>query len=169
MHDHFTQFARYNSWANGLLYAAVAKLSDEDARRDVGLFFASMHGTLNHLLVADAIWMRRLTGEGDAPTKLDVILHEQFGELREARAAMDERIAAYVNGLTADDYAGTFTYTPVTNPEPVTQARAPVLAHLFNHQTHHRGQVHAALTHMGHSAPSLDLIYFQRIERLANV
>jgi len=79
---------------------------------------------------------------------------------------MDQRIINYVNTLSTSDFTGTFTYTPVTNPEPVTQARAPVLAHLFNHQTHHRGQVHAAMTHMGHDAPSLDLIYFQRVERL---
>jgi len=78
MHDHFTQFARYNGWANRLLYTATAQLSDEQYRQDVGLFFTSVHGTLNHLLVADAIWMKRLTGEGEAPAKLDVILHDGF-------------------------------------------------------------------------------------------
>ncbi|MEN0041863.1 MAG: DinB family protein [Pseudomonadota bacterium] len=168
MHDHFTQFARYNTWANGLLFDTVAKLPDEDYRRDIGLFFTSIHGTLNHLLVADAIWMKRLTGDGDAPTKLDTIMHEDFTDLQTAGIAMDARIETYVNGLTAEDYAGTFTYTPVANPEPITQARAPVLAHLFNHQTHHRGQVTAALTHMGYESPSIDLIYFQRVERLAS-
>lgn len=167
MHDHFTQFARYNGWANRLLYTAAAQISDKQYRRDVGLFFGSIHATLNHILVADEIWMKRLTGTGDAPTSLDVILHDNFDELLNARKAMDERIIDYVNGLSDADYDGTFTYTPVTNPEPVTQARAPVLAHVFNHQTHHRGQVHAALTHMGQDAPSLDLIYFQRVERLA--
>ncbi|EFL90586.1 DinB family protein [Ahrensia sp. R2A130] len=167
MHDHFTQFARYNGWANRLLYTSAAQLSDEEYRRDVGLFFGSIHATLNHILVADEIWMARLTGTTGAPTSLDVILHETFDDLLKARKGMDERIIDYTNGLTSEDFTNTFTYTPVTNPEAVTQARAPVLAHLFNHQTHHRGQVHAAMTHMGHDAPSLDLIYFQRVERLA--
>ena len=73
---HFSQFAAYNAWANRRLYDAAARLSDADYRADRGAFFKSMHGTLNHLLVADRVWMSRFTGQGEAPKRLDAILHE---------------------------------------------------------------------------------------------
>ena len=158
--------ARYNAWANGKLYDACAGAGAEAWAADAGLFFQSLRGTLNHLVVADRIWMRRLTGEGETHAALDEVPYPQFAELRDVRTALDKRIRTYVEGLHGEALAGTFTYTPVTDPTPVTQARAPVLAHLFNHQTHHRGQCHAALTRLVGEAPALDLIYFQRAERL---
>ena len=99
MQKHFAVFAAYNRWANSRLYDAVAKLSDADYRTDRGAFFGSLHGTLNHLLVTDRIWMRRITGTGPQPTRLDEILFEDFAPLAEARRAEDERIVAYVDGL----------------------------------------------------------------------
>lgn len=121
-----------------------------------------MHGTLNHLLVADRVWMRRFTGTGEAPTRLDAILHEDLPGLAAARRAEDERIVAFAEGLDEARLAGRFTYVPITKPDPVTQPLAPALAHVFNHQTHHRGQVHTLLTRIAGAAPELDLIYFQR-------
>ena len=121
-----------------------------------------MHGTLNHLLVADRIWMRRFTGEGEAPSRLDAVLAEAFGDLRAAREREDARIVAYVAGLSEATLAGRFRYRTIVNPADVEQPLAPALIHLFNHQTHHRGQVHALLAGLGHDAPSLDLILFQR-------
>ena len=79
---HFRMFGRYNAWANGRLYAAAARLSVEQYRADRGAFFKSVHGTLNHLLVTDRIWMQRFTGTGDAPNRLDAVLFETFDELR---------------------------------------------------------------------------------------
>src|SRR6516165_3773836 len=99
MKEHFRQFAAYNAWANRRLYAAAAELSDQDYRADRGAFFRSMRGTLNHLLVADRVWMQRFTGEGQAPDRLDAILHDDLASLRTARAAEDRRIVAYVEGL----------------------------------------------------------------------
>jgi uncharacterized damage-inducible protein DinB len=155
-------FAGYNRWANERLYDAASKLSDEDYRADRGAFFKSMHGTLNHLLVGDRIWMRRFTGQGDAPTSLDTILHENFGELRAARRAEDERIVRYANALTDAHLAGWFRYRTIVNPVEMEQQLAPALDHFFNHQTHHRGQAHALLTAMTGTAPSFDLLIFQR-------
>jgi len=86
--------AGYNAWANRRLYDAAAELDDADYRADHGAFFSSVHGTLNHLLVGDRIWMHRFTGEGPSLTKLDAILYEDFAELRAAREAEDDRIAA---------------------------------------------------------------------------
>jgi uncharacterized damage-inducible protein DinB len=79
MKAHFEQFAGYNHWANARLYQAAFALSDADYRRDVGAFFKSMHGTLNHLLVADRIWLKRLTGQGDHPDRLDGALRALRG------------------------------------------------------------------------------------------
>jgi uncharacterized damage-inducible protein DinB len=164
MTERYRMFAAYNAWANERLYDAAAKLSDADYRASRGAFFGSLHGTLNHLLVGDRIWMYRFTGSGNAPTKLDVILFESFSDLREARRAEDERITRYCDSLDEAKLAGEFSYRTISNPKTVRQPLAPALDHFFNHQTHHRGQAHCILSTIGgrDAAPSLDLILFQR-------
>jgi uncharacterized damage-inducible protein DinB len=159
---HYQMFGRYNEWANRRLYDAAALLSPEQYRADRGAFFKSVHGTLNHLLATDRIWMRRFTGEGEAPDRLDAVLFETFGELRGAREAEDRRIISYVDGLDDDRVAGTIKYRRVSSPEQFEQQLAPALAHWFNHQTHHRGQLHALLTGLTGAAPELDLLFYQR-------
>lgn len=158
----FEMMARYNAWANDRLYAAAAEVNHVDYRADHGAFFGSLHGTLNHLLVADRIWMHRFTGEGPLPAALDEILFEDFEELREARRTEDARIIGYIEGLAEPDIAATFRYRTMVNPVEITQPLAPALMHFFNHQTHHRGQAHALLTRLTGTAPSFDLIVFQR-------
>lgn len=162
MKQHFAMMAGYNTWCNERLYDAAAQLPDADYRADRGAFFKSVHGTLNHLLVADRIWMRRFTGEGEAPNRLDAILFEDLRDLRAARQTEDARIVSYVESLSEDALAGRFRYRTITNATEVEQPLAPALVHFFNHQTHHRGQVHCLLTGFGLDAPSLDLILFQR-------
>ena len=160
--EQFITLAAYNAWANRRLYASAAELDADQLRADRGVFFRSLAGTLNHILVADRIWMRRFTGSGEAPDRLDAVLFEAFEPLRAAREAEDERIATYVAGLTETDLGGTFRYTPATRPDPVDGRLGPALLHLFNHQTHHRGQAHAVITGFGQEGPSLDLIAFLR-------
>jgi uncharacterized damage-inducible protein DinB len=160
---HYRMFGHYNAWANERIYAAAAALSTEQYRADRGAFFKSVHGTLNHLLATDRIWMKRFTGEGDAPDRLDAILYDGFAELRVARQVEDARIKAYVDGLDAQRIAGTISYRRVSSPEAFVQQLAPALAHWFNHQTHHRGQVHALLSGLTGAAPELDLLFFQRL------
>ncbi|WP_152045580.1 DinB family protein [Aureimonas psammosilenae] len=162
MYDTFRMMAHYNRWANRRLYHCAGKLTPDEFAADRGVFFRSMSGTLNHLLATDRIWMRRMTGTGDAPDRLDAVLFPEFAPLVEARAAEDERIVAFVDSLDETALQTPFTYRPVTNPRDITQPLMPVLSHLFNHQTHHRGQAHAILTGMKREAPSLDLILFQR-------
>jgi uncharacterized damage-inducible protein DinB len=116
---------------------------------------------LNHLLAADRIWMRRLTGEGAAPSCLDAIVHDDFATLRTAREADDARIVAYVASLTEADLRGTVRYTTISSPTDIEQELLPVL-NFFNHQTHHRGKAHCLLTRITNRAPSLDLLMFQR-------
>lgn len=164
MQQHFRMFAAYNRWANALVYDAAAALTEDELTRNSGAFFGSMLGTLNHLLVADRIWMKRFTGEGEAPKALDTILFTDFARLRTAREAEDERIVAWVDTLTPKALAGRFTYMTVTDVRTVSQRLAPALAHFFNHQTHHRGQAHMILTTLGKPSLVLDLVYFQRTE-----
>jgi uncharacterized damage-inducible protein DinB len=160
----YRMFAGYNAWCNARLYAATATVSDADYRADRGAFFKSLHGTLNHLLVGDRIWMQRFTGDGPTYTDLEAIPCDDLPTLRQAREAEDARIASWVKGLDEAALAGTFTYRTIVKPTGVTQPLAPALAHFFNHQTHHRGQAHCLLTEAGgrDAAPSLDLIMFQR-------
>lgn len=164
MKAHWTTLAGYNAWANERLYDAVASLPAGSFEADGGAFFGSLRGTLNHLLVTDRIWMRRLTGEGEAPDRLDAILFKTFEPLRAARRAEDRRIIDWIERLSEDDLRGVFRYRRVTTPDLVEQPRADALAHLFNHQTHHRGQAHALVTRFGgvDAGPVLDLLAFQR-------
>lgn len=160
MLDHFRMFADYNNWANRRLYAAAADLPDSELRQSKGAFFGSVLATLNHILVADRIWMKRFTGEGDAPTALDATLHDDLASLASAREREDARMIAWLAGLDEAQLTATFTYTPLSTPVSITQKLGPTLAHVFNHQTHHRGQVHATLTALGRPSIVLDLAFF---------
>jgi uncharacterized damage-inducible protein DinB len=162
MKSHYTMFAGYNAWANRRLYDAAALLSDADYRADKGAFFKSMHGTLNHLLATDRIWMKRFTGEGEAPERLDAILHDRLADLDAARTAFDRHIVAWVDSLDEPRLRGVIRYRRVSTPDEFVQPLMPALDHWFNHQTHHRGHAHMILTTLGRQAPELDLLYYQR-------
>lgn len=154
--------AEYNRWANRRLYAAARGLSDADYRRDLKAFFASVHGTLNHVLVADRIWMHRFTGNGPQHHRLDEIVCDDLDSLEAAREAEDRRIIDYVASLDEAALRSVICYRTLTAPREIEQPLLPALTHFFNHQTHHRGQVHCLLTQLDRAAPSLDLIMFQR-------
>jgi len=159
---HFEQFASYNRWANARLYEAALALSDSDYRRDVGVFFKSMHGTLNHLLVTDRMWLKRLTGEGQHPDRLDAIIHEDRARLALARTEEDDRITKFIASLDQGAIAGMLKYANSSGRQ-FEQSRAEILAHWFNHQTHHRGHAHAILSIVtGREPPSLDMVGMQR-------
>jgi uncharacterized damage-inducible protein DinB len=164
MISRYQMFAGYNAWCNERLYDAAARLSEAEYRANRGAFFKSVHGTLNHLLVGDRIWMRRFAGKGELPKSLDAILFEDFAGLRAARRAQDAAISAYVGSLSDDDLKKTIRYRAFSNPADIEQVIAPALDHFFNHQTHHRGQAHALLSPIiGNDAtPSFDLIFYQR-------
>jgi uncharacterized damage-inducible protein DinB len=153
MKAHFDMLSRYNAWANQRLYDAAAKLSEADYRADRGAFFKSVHGTLNHLLVADRIWMRRFTGTGETTHELNATLYDDLPSLRAARDSEDERIIRYVSGLSDADLGGQLRYRTITNPQDIEQPLAPALAHFFNHHTHHRGQAHGLLTAIAGDPP----------------
>lgn len=121
MRSIFQMFAGYNSWANERLYAAAAALPDQEYRADHGAFFGSVHGTLNHLLVGDRIWMQRLTGAGEAPARLDAILFDDLDGLHAARVAEDVRIVAFVAGLNDADLTRKIKYRTISRPTEIEQ------------------------------------------------
>ena len=160
--ENFRQLADYNHWANRRLYAAALDMGDEQYRRTIGVFFGSLHGTLNHLLLTDRVWLKRLTGEGEHPNRLDAILFEDRRELAQARMAEDVRLKRVIGSYTADDLGRVVSYRTMAE-KPQKQALQEILLHLFNHQTHHRGQAHACCSILTRTEPpGLDLLLFQR-------
>lgn len=150
--------AAYNRWMNARVYDCSTKLSDEERKRDVGAFFRSIHGTLNHLLLADRLWLGRFTGQPFTALSLDQELHADFDELRKARLVTDELIVQWAGSLSDESLAGELRYTSMVNPQP---RRCPfwlAVAHLFNHQTHHRGQVTTLLWQRGIDPGVTDLL-----------
>jgi uncharacterized damage-inducible protein DinB len=152
----WAQYATYNRLANEKLYAACADLSEEERRRNLGAFFKSVHGTLNHLVLGDRIWMTRFEGGSHPSTDLGAILFEDFATLRAARAAMDRRIEAFFAALPRGFFGRTLGYVNNAGVESVDPVQV-ILPHFFNHQTHHRAQVHTLLSQLGRDPPGLDL------------
>jgi uncharacterized damage-inducible protein DinB len=154
--------ARYNEWMNGSLYDASAKLSDEQRKEDMGAFFKSIHGTLNHLLLAARIWMGRLVARPIAVTSLAQELYSDFDTLRAERAATDRAISAWAASLTGEILAGDLSYTSIVNPQPRGTPMGIVVTHFFNHQTHHRGQLTTLLMQRGIDPGVTDLIWLSK-------
>jgi uncharacterized damage-inducible protein DinB len=161
--------ARYNRWMNDKLYAAVATLSDEARKRDSGAFFKSIHGTLNHLLLADRVWFARFTGVtvadgfmGPGIRALDQELYADFADLRRERELTDDELSAWVSGLSDERLAA-----PLVFLRRGQKLECPLwwaVAHVFNHQTHHRGQITTLLTQQGCDPGVTDLFAMLREE-----
>ena len=161
---YFHHLARYNAWANRRLYDACAQLSVEDYQAKRPSFFGSIHATLNHILVADRVWLSRFQNRVHDIKSLDQILYGDLARLRRAREAEDTRILDHVGILDDGALSGVLRYRTMAG-EPQETPLAWTLAHFFNHQTHHRGQVHGLLSGTAVAPPPLDLIYFLREER----
>lgn len=165
--------ARYNRWMNERLYAQAASLSPEARTRDMGAFFRSIHGTFNHLLLADRVWLARFTGEEIPPgfmgpggiRSLDQQLYADFDQLRLERAQTDEAFSAWVADLTEAKLAAPLVYTRrgERQESPLWWA----VTHLFNHQTHHRGQITTLLFQQGIDPGATDLFAMLREEQAA--
>jgi uncharacterized damage-inducible protein DinB len=155
------KMARYNRWQNENLYTAADSLSDEARRADRGAFFKSIHGTFNHLLWADRMWMSRIAGDPKPSVGLagSAAFCEVWAELKAGRTAMDERLIAFADGLDEAALAGEFSWFSNATQVDVSRPFSVVVAHIFNHQTHHRGQVHALLTAAGARPTDTDLVF----------
>ena len=157
--DYVQCMAAYNAEMNRRLYGAADRLSDEERRRDRGAFWGSIHGTFNHLLWGDQMWMSRLGGwpKPDVVQRDSATLVADYETLRRERVAADARIEAWASGLSQEWLRGELTWFSGGSQREMSKPRAVLVVHLFNHQTHHRGQAHALLTAAGQSTGATDL------------
>lgn len=154
---YFAQLARYHAWATHKLLADLAQLSDDEWHRDLRLFFGSVHRTVNHLLVADTIWYARFAENTSLRIALNAELHSERAAVCAALNDAVERWALWADTLDVSRLDGDLVYTR-TDGEAMHIPFAPALGHVFNHATHHRGQLTAAATVLGHPGPSLDWV-----------
>jgi len=154
-----TTMAAYNAEMNRRLYAAAARLDDAERRADRGAFWGSIHGTFNHLLWGDLNWMSRFAGwpKLDTPIKESGGLIADFGELSARRVAVDADIAAWAADVTDAWLADDLVWYSWALQREMRGPRTLLVAGLFNHQTHHRGQAHALLTAAGEQTGDTDL------------
>jgi uncharacterized damage-inducible protein DinB len=159
--DYLRKMARYNRWQNGNLYGAADGLSDAERKRDRGAFFGSIHGTLNHLLWGDRAWMSRFAGTRKVTVgiKGSTGLYPDWGDLKQEREEFDRKIIDWAEGLDPEWLAGDLTWFSGAMQRELTMPKWVLVTHFFNHQTHHRGQVHAMLTAAGAKPGDTDLCF----------
>lgn len=166
--EYICTMADYNRWMNEKVYAAASRLSADELAAERGAFFGSIIGTLNHVMVADLIWLKRFTHHPTAhealaplaavemPAALDQLLYHDFSQLQERRAWLDSIIQAWADSLTADDIEHVLEYAN-TRDDRFRKRFAGLVMHFFNHQTHHRGQVTTLLTQASVDVGETDL------------
>ena len=157
---HVQLMARYNRWQNQSIFGAADTLEDQQRRADRRAFFGSIHATLNHLLWADRMWMHRLDGwppprPKSIPESVDY--YQDWSELKRERAKTDEDIIAWADSLDPAALSGDLTWFSGATGRELTMPRWLLITHIFNHQTHHRGQVHCLLTQLGAKPQATDL------------
>jgi uncharacterized damage-inducible protein DinB len=153
--------AGYNRWMNEKLYAVCEGVPDEERKRDRHAFFRSIHGTLNHLLLTDRGWMARFQGQPWPFRSLDQELYTDFQDLRRERARTDRDLEAFVQEMTTERLNAPIEYRNYAGAE-FRHSLAPALVHLFNHQTHHRGQLTTLLSQLGLDLGVTDAVVFYR-------
>lgn len=147
--DYCQTMAAYNAWMNDKLYTAATRLTDAERKLDRRAFFASLHGTLNHILWGDRLWLPRFNGKRYAAGPVGVELYADFAELRAARRELDADISAWAAALDAAQLAGTLTWHSITAGREFSRPRWLCVMQMFNHQIHHRGQATTLLMQAG--------------------
>ena len=158
--DYIRLMAAYTGWQNHSIYRAGETLSDPERRRERGAFFGSIHATLNHLLWADQLWLHRLAGTpepGPPDIPGSVHLHDDWASLRAAREATDGTLLDWSRRVVAADLGGELSWYSGAIQAEVRRPRWVLAIQLFNHGTHHRGQVHAMLTAAGAKPDDTDV------------
>ncbi|WP_269822844.1 DinB family protein [Rheinheimera faecalis] len=159
--------AHYNQWMNQTLYNACNDIPDELRRKNLGAFFGSVHHTLNHLLLVDLLWLSRINPQIECPaTHLAQQLYTDYAELREARFTLDHQLIKLSNELTTAQLKKPVQYTSLQSAQPKLYPLDLILLHLFNHQTHHRGQITTLLSQLGVNSGCTDLIFMPDAEKL---
>lgn len=164
--EHVRTFAGYNQWQNRSLYTAADGLTEEGRKQDRGAFFKSIHGTLCHILFGDQIWLHRFAGTPAPKAKSiaeSVTAIPDWAELKAERVRFDEVILDWAEGLDPKWLEGELTWHSGALKRDLTRPKWLLVTHLFNHQTHHRGQVHAMLTAAGAKPDDTDLCFMPGI------
>jgi uncharacterized damage-inducible protein DinB len=158
--------AQYTQWQNNSLYTAAGTIDDEARRLDRGAFFNSIHETLIHILWADHIWLSRFGGCNPPKGKMTdaAVELDDWDKLCAARTDMDQLILTWANALRPDDIAGDLTWYYATEDRELTQPRWILMQQMFNHGTHHRGQVHAMLTAAGAKPEDTDVPFMPSLD-----
>lgn len=166
--EHFLMLARYNLWATEhLLNKHVLELTEAAYRRDCGLFFLSVHGTLNHLLVAEhLIWFERFASGVSPKRALDEQVESTRRQVIAGLMKGARRWEPLIESWPESRFADTLDYV-TTKGVAQSLPLAATLTHVFNHGTHHRGQISAAITSMGHACPEIDLVWMLQEEAKA--
>lgn len=169
MIEHFQLLASYNLWMNTQIYESCARLSESEMKQDRGAYFGSIFGTLNHLLVADLIWCQRFAekeafedaleevAQHPKPLRLDQILYDDFAQLRTQRRWLDQLIERWVRSLDQEDLVSIVHYQNIRG-QAFSKQLSHLLLHVFNHQTHHRGQITTLLSQAGEDTGATDLL-----------
>lgn len=163
--DIFRTMAQYNRWMNERLYGVCAEIPDEARKRDRGAFFKSIHGTLNHLLLGDRLWLGRFLDRPVHVDSLDRELYAEFDALRAQRGQTDGEILDFSESLDEEALARDFRFRTIVNPGEHVFPFRHVLLHFFNHQTHHRGQVTTLIKQAGFEPGVTDLMWLPGIEK----
>ncbi|MEM9288788.1 MAG: DinB family protein [Pseudomonadota bacterium] len=157
----YQSFAAYNVWMSDKVYAAARRLTDPARKTDRGAFFGSIHSTLNHILFGDRAWMKRFTGTAYPLAPMGEDLFDDFGALNTARQEMERDITAFTSGLTEAWLAEDMAWTSGLDGQERIRPRWLLVSHMFNHQTHHRGQVTTLLNQAGQDVGSTDLPWME--------
>ena len=160
--------ARYNRWMNERLYGVVAQIPDAERKRDRGAFFHSMHGTLNHLLWGDRMWLGRFIDEPCTAPAFGADMFDDFAELARERDVTDRKMLDWAGNTTPEWLAGTLAYTSKVDGRTRELARALAAVHLFNHGTHHRGQLTTLLNQAGHDPGATDVPWLPGVMRIVD-
>lgn len=155
----FETFARYNRWMNEKLFAICAGMSDEERKRDLRAPFHSIHGTFNHLLLVDRLWLGRFQHQEFHITTLADELYSDFDELRQEQNKTDDAIDSWLATLHESDLASAFTFHSRFRNQDNTFLLSSVMLHFFNHQTHHRGQITVMIETLGYDCGVTDLLW----------
>lgn len=156
--------AKYNAWANNRIYNALHDLTDAERREDRRAFFRSIHNTMNHILLADILYRQRLEKVPVTFTRLDEIVHDDFDALEQAHRENDRWYAETCAAMDPSVLEGEFSFKAVglDEDEYFSLPLRLCLTNLFQHQIHHRGQVHHMISHAGKDPPPVDVVKFGR-------
>jgi uncharacterized damage-inducible protein DinB len=162
--SHSQLMAQYNEWMNSRMYALCASLSDTELHRDRGTFFKSIYATLNHIAYGDLAFLSRFTGIPSIVPEPGADLFSTFSLLRAERVALDKRILSWSESLTPAWLAEPLTYKSKIDGKTRTVPKWALVTHMFNHQTHHRGQVTTLLSQMGLDVGATDIPFMPRFQ-----